>query len=254
MWNGTDVAVKRLWWDSFDPDGSGRERNTVQANDPVKDPDCQEGQAGVDCVASGTFGTPTIVVDQAIDPARVNDEAAKPRESTAHHFSFEEFEREVDVLTNLRLPNIVLFLGACRTPPNMCLVMEYCPRGSMDKLIHNSDVQLDRYEVLLRLSFVRRTLVYVNTLYSGRWRTLRMAIHAARGMQYLHSQQPAIVHRDLKPGNLLVGANYEIKVCDFGLSRNTFQTQRVTAASHQVGTPGYIAPEILRDDQYRYAK
>lgn len=48
------------------------------------------------------------------------------------------FEREIEILATIRHPNVVNFIGACHTPPNVCLVTEYCARGSLDHLLHKS--------------------------------------------------------------------------------------------------------------------
>ncbi|KAK1263494.1 Serine/threonine-protein kinase EDR1 [Acorus gramineus] len=69
----------------------------------------------------------------------------------------------------------------------------------------------------------------------------------AKGMNCLHTSTPTIVHRDLKSPNLLVDKNWNVKVCDFGLSRlkhNTFLSSKSTA-----GTPEWMAPEVLRNEQ-----
>ncbi|CAN4108640.1 unnamed protein product [Withania somnifera] len=68
----------------------------------------------------------------------------------------------------------------------------------------------------------------------------------AKGMDCLHTSNPTIVHRDLKSPNLLVDKNWNVKVCDFGLSRlkhNTFLSSKSTA-----GTPEWMAPEVLRNE------
>ncbi|PIM99733.1 Tyrosine kinase [Handroanthus impetiginosus] len=136
--------------------------------------------------------------------------------------SLEEFKSEVRIMKRVRHPNVVLFMGAVTRPPNLSIVTEFLPRGSLYRLIHRPNNQLDER------------------------RRLRMAFDAARGMNYLHNCTPVIVHRDLKSPNLLVDKNWVVKVCDFGLSRmkhSTFLSSRSTA-----GTAEWMAPEVLRNE------
>eukprot|EP00268_Persea_americana_P046744 TRINITY_DN4829_c0_g1_i3.p1 TRINITY_DN4829_c0_g1~~TRINITY_DN4829_c0_g1_i3.p1 ORF type:complete len:1070 (-),score=263.44 TRINITY_DN4829_c0_g1_i3:1148-4357(-) len=133
-----------------------------------------------------------------------------------------EFKSEVRIMKRVRHPNVVLFMGAVTRPPNLSIVTEFLPRGSLYRLIHRPNNQLDAR------------------------RCLRMALDVARGMNYLHNSTPVIVHRDLKSPNLLVDKNWVVKVCDFGLSRmkhNTFLSSRSTA-----GTAEWMAPEVLRNE------
>ncbi|XP_074312229.1 putative serine/threonine-protein kinase SIS8 isoform X2 [Silene latifolia] len=136
--------------------------------------------------------------------------------------SLEEFKSEVRIMKRLRHPNVVLFMGAITRPPNLSIVTEFLHRGSLYRLIHRPNNQLDER------------------------RRLRMAFDAARGMNYLHTCSPVVVHRDLKSPNLLVDKNWVVKVCDFGLSRmkhSTFLSSRSTA-----GTAEWMAPEVLRNE------
>ncbi|KAL1216851.1 putative serine/threonine-protein kinase SIS8 [Cardamine amara subsp. amara] len=136
--------------------------------------------------------------------------------------ALEEFRSEVRIMKKLRHPNIVLFMGAVTRPPNLSIITEFLPRGSLYRLIHRPNNQLDEK------------------------RRLRMALDAARGMNYLHSCNPMIVHRDLKSPNLLVDKNWVVKVCDFGLSRmkhSTYLSSKSTA-----GTAEWMAPEVLRNE------
>jgi serine/threonine protein kinase len=61
-----------------------------------------------------------------------------------------------------------------------------------------------------------------------------------RGLKYIHSAN--VLHRDLKPSNLLVNANCELKIADFGLARTTSDTNFMT---EYVVTRWYRAPELL---------
>lgn len=133
-----------------------------------------------------------------------------------------EFGTEVRLMKRMRHPNVVLFMGAVMKAPNLSIVTEFLPRGSLYRLIHRSNNQLDER------------------------RRMRMALDVARGMNYLHSCTPVIVHRDLKSPNLLVDRNWVVKVCDFGLSRikhSTYLSSKSTA-----GTPEWMAPEVLRNE------
>ncbi|BAF10949.1 serine/threonine-protein kinase EDR1 [Oryza sativa Japonica Group] len=137
--------------------------------------------------------------------------------------ALDEFRSEVRIMRRLRHPNIVLFMGAVTRPPNLSIVSEYLPRGSLYKILHRPNCQIDEK------------------------RRIKMALDVAKGMNCLHISVPTIVHRDLKSPNLLVDNNWNVKVCDFGLSRlkhSTFLSSKSTA-----GTPEWMAPEVLRNEQ-----
>jgi len=75
---------------------------------------------------------------------------------------------------------------------------------------------------------------------------LKIALHTARGMEYLHECN--LIHRDLKSVNLLIDENYNAKVCDFGLSRIIApKNQNMTG---NVGTVSWIAPEVFEKQPY----
>jgi serine/threonine-protein kinase CTR1 len=145
-------------------------------------------------------------------------------EQDFHEERLKEFLREVAIMKRLRHPNVVLFMGAVLSRPNLSIVTEYLPRGSLYRLIHRPGTR----EIL------------------DERRRLRMALDVAKGMNHLHRLNPSIVHRDLKSPNLLVDKTWTVKVCDFGLSRlkaNTFLSSKSAA-----GTPEWMAPEVLRDE------
>ncbi|MBI4870383.1 MAG: serine/threonine protein kinase, partial [Candidatus Riflebacteria bacterium] len=73
---------------------------------------------------------------------------------------------------------------------------------------------------------------------------LRLAQEIAAGLTHAH--EAGIVHRDLKPENVLLTAGGTAKVADFGLARSMEGNQTLkTAADRIMGTPGYLAPEVL---------
>lgn len=137
-----------------------------------------------------------------------------------------QFRSEAEIMLRLRHPNVVLFMGAVTHPPNLSILTEYLPRGSLYKLLHRPNNQLDEK------------------------RRVRMALDVAKGMNYLHTSHPTIVHRDLKTPNLLVDKNWVVKlylqVCDFGLSR--MQHHTFLSSKSIAGTPEWMAPEVLRNE------
>ncbi|XP_042509087.1 serine/threonine-protein kinase EDR1-like isoform X2 [Macadamia integrifolia] len=136
--------------------------------------------------------------------------------------ALQEFRSEVRIMRRLRHPNVVLFMGAVTRPPNLSIVTEFLPRGSLYRILHRPNCQIDEK------------------------RRIKMALDVAKGMNCLHASTPTVVHRDLKSPNLLVDKNWNVKVCDFGLSRlkhHTFLSSKSTA-----GTPEWMAPEVLRNE------
>lgn len=68
-------------------------------------------------------------------------------------------------------------------------------------------------------------------------------------VQYLHSMN--VAHRDLKCENLLLDVHYNLKVCDFGLSKTlTYVDDKLVLSETYCGTTNYAAPEILKHQPY----
>nr|VDC63838.1 unnamed protein product [Brassica rapa] len=134
-----------------------------------------------------------------------------------------QFHKEVEVLSCIRHPNMVLLLGAC--PEYGILVYEYMARGSLDdRLFRRGNTPPISWQLRFRI-----------------------AAEIATGLLFLHQTKPEpIVHRDLKPGNVLLDQNYVSKISDVGLARlvpavaENVTHYRVTSAA---GTFCYIDPE-----------
>eukprot|EP00117_Sycon_ciliatum_P003122 scpid33064/ scgid8048/ Probable serine/threonine-protein kinase DDB_G0267514 len=136
----------------------------------------------------------------------------------------DSFQREVEVMSILHHPNIVLMLGACVEPPRLCLVLELMTGGSLYGLLHCACARLEAVEVR------------------------SVSLDMAHGLQYLHSLN--ILHRDLKSKNVLLTRSLprQAKLCDFGLSRVRIESATMTG---NIGTPQWTAPEVLNDSKYR---
>ncbi|KAL5995150.1 hypothetical protein ACLOJK_025208 [Asimina triloba] len=135
-----------------------------------------------------------------------------------------QFQQEIEVLSRIHHPNMVLLLGAC--PDRGCLVYEYMANGSLED-------RLFRYDDTPPLSWKLR---------------FKIAAEIVSGLLFLHEMKPeALVHRDLKPANILLDDNFVSKIADVGLARlvppsvaNAVTQYQQTAAA---GTFCYIDPE-----------
>ena len=131
---------------------------------------------------------------------------------------------QVEVLSCIRHPNMVLLLGAC--PEYGCLVYEYMAHGSLDDCLFRRG----------RLPALPWQLRF------------QIAAEIATGLLFLHQTKPEpLVHRDLKPGNILLDRNFVSKISDVGLARlvppsvaDTVTQYRMTSTA---GTFCYIDPE-----------
>ncbi|XP_059634806.1 U-box domain-containing protein 34 [Cornus florida] len=144
----------------------------------------------------------------------------------------EEFLREVEVLSQLRHPHMVLLLGAC--PESGCLVYEYMENGSLeDQIFRRSGRPSLPWFVRFRIVF-----------------------EVACGLAFLHSSKPEpIVHRDLKPGNILLDRNYVSKIGDVGLAKliSDVVPDNITEYRDSIlaGTLYYMDPEYQRTGTLR---
>jgi serine/threonine protein kinase len=132
----------------------------------------------------------------------------------------QDLRNEVIILSRLRHPNVVLYIGASTKLPDACIVTEWCDKGSLSDLLYNSKSRVD-FSLMMHV-----------------------AIDVAQGMNYLHSLDPQIIHRDLKSGNVLLDKNFTAKVCDFGLSFNKQKTDKDSDKHGIMGTPEFMAPEV----------
>ncbi|XP_057524798.1 U-box domain-containing protein 52-like isoform X1 [Amaranthus tricolor] len=135
-----------------------------------------------------------------------------------------QFQQEVEVLSCMRHPHMVLLLGAC--PEYGCLVYEYMNYGSLeDRLLRKNGTP----PIPWRIRF-------------------KIAAEISIALAFLHQAKPEpLVHRDLKPANILLDRNYVSKISDVGLARlvppsvaNSVTQYHMTSAA---GTFCYIDPE-----------
>lgn len=82
------------------------------------------------------------------------------------------------------------------------------------------------------------------------FRRMKIALHAAKGLEYLHDKaSPPVIYRDLKSSNILLDADYNAKLSDFGLAKLGPVGDKSHVSTRVMGTYGYCAPEYQKTGQ-----
>ncbi|MER7083582.1 protein kinase domain-containing protein [Saccharopolyspora kobensis] len=150
---------------------------------------------------------PVAVKELRLSPGLAEEHAAEMRERAL---------REARAMAALNHPNTVLLYDVARENDQPFVVMELVHGLSLAKLLNKH-----------------------RSLPPAKLAVLADGVAAA--LQAAH--QVGIVHRDVKPGNVLLGADRQVKLADFGMSRSTAEST-LTRSGVLVGTPAYLAPEI----------
>ncbi|KAM0855632.1 hypothetical protein ACQ4PT_049640 [Festuca glaucescens] len=164
-------------------------------------------------IGSGGFGL--VYAGRLENGASV---AVKMRSETSSQGNT-EFLAEAQHLARIHHRNLVSLIGYCEDKKHLSLVYEYMEGGNLH----------DRLRGQEPLNWLQR---------------LKIALDSACGLEYLHkSCSPPLIHRDVKTGNILLTANLEAKLSDFGLTR-AFSSETMThTTTRPAGTVGYLDPE-----------
>jgi len=144
-----------------------------------------------------------------------------------NNVEYQDLLNEISIISHLRHPNLVLFLGACTICDPLLILYEYVPNGSLEKYYN-------------KMSIEKNKIWIPENKYIHRW-----IYELSQAICFLHNCYCPIMHRDIKPANILLNDGLHIKLADFGLSRTIKKKNDKYKMSGCTGTMRYMAPEII---------
>ncbi|KAL0681627.1 hypothetical protein Bca4012_048474 [Brassica carinata] len=149
-------------------------------------------------------------------------EVAVKRVSHDGEEGMKQFVAEIVCMRRLKHRSLVPLLGYCRRKHELLLVSEYMPNGSLDHYLFDPD---------------RSTLPW--------WRRFAIVNDISSALSYLHTEaDQVVIHRDIKAANVMLDAEFNGRLGDFGMSRLYDRGTDPTTTTAAVGTVGYMAPEL----------
>ncbi|XP_077861948.1 atrial natriuretic peptide receptor 1-like, partial [Saccoglossus kowalevskii] len=130
---------------------------------------------------------------------------------------------ELRMMKEFQHDNLCRFIGVCIDAPNICIVSEYCAKGSLQDILENEDIKLDR---VFKMSFAADIL---------------------NGLHFLHNKTPIGFHGNFKSSDCLVDNRWVVKISDYGL--RLFKDGQEYEHSEHAHYKKLLwrAPELLRE-------
>ncbi|CAL2242776.1 unnamed protein product [Prunus armeniaca] len=183
-------------------------------------PDSMVGEGGFGCVFKGWVDENSLTAAKpgtgmVIAVKRLNQEGLQ---------GHKEWLTEINYLGQLHHENLVRLIGYCLEDDHRMLVYEFMPRGSLDNHLFR------RASYFQPLSWNLR---------------MKIALGAAKGLAFLHSDEAKVIYRDFKTANILLDSTYNAKLSDFGLAKDGPAGDRSHVSTRIMGTYGYAAPEYM---------
>ncbi|GMI69713.1 PBS1-Like 9 [Hibiscus trionum] len=183
-------------------------------------PDSVLGEGGFGCVFKGWIDENSLSAAKpgtglVIAVKRLNQEGFQ---------GHQEWLAEINYLGQLYHPNLVKLIGYCLEDDHRLLVYEFMPKGSLENHLFRRNSYFQPLSWNLRM---------------------KVALGAAKGLAFLHSDEAKVIYRDFKTSNILLDSNYNAKLSDFGLAKDGPTGDKSHVSTRVMGTYGYAAPEYM---------
>ncbi len=214
--------------------GTQLEMGSMPAKLPIRAPEVSMSQIRfIQELGEGTFGKVYKGDLIGYHDNSITKVAIKTLKESAAPKIQNDFRREVDLMTDLKHPNIVCLLGVCMKEEPMCMLFEYMSHGDLHEYLimrsPHSDISVSDDEGATSILEPSEML--------------HIAVSIASGMEYLASHH--FVHRDLAARNILVGDNLVVKISDFGLSRDVYSSDYYRVQSKSLLPVRWMPPESI---------